>query len=118
MKTSSLGNFNLRANNKSKAAWDYIRFKKGVSSAARECNLTANDFNDFFVRVGPEIISNSPPSPVSPEDLIPLRNIPSLSLGEVSFIEVKDVIVELASSNTPDLYDLSSNVIKLIKDHR
>ncbi|KAK9685165.1 hypothetical protein QE152_g38263 [Popillia japonica] len=82
MKTSSLDNYIIRANNKSKAVWDYIRFKKGVSSAVRECNLTANDFNDFFVRVGPKIISNIPPSPVSPEDLIPLRNIPSFSLGE------------------------------------
>ena len=75
----------------------------------------ANEFNNFFVKVGQEISDSVPNIEKKPEDYLSTPdNAQLLNLQNVTPEYIVKIVKELASKNSSDIDGMSSKMIKFI----
>nr|CAI5827341.1 unnamed protein product [Callosobruchus analis] len=105
------------ANNKQKAIWDVIKSNSSIKSNSNQHQLSANDFNDHFVQIASNIISQMSPSSPSRYNSDCVNNVNSIfTFKETSIIELRDIITNLKNTQGKDAYNLSIKIIKTIKN--
>ena len=90
--------------------------KININGQSNESNIDiANEFNDFFVKVGKNISDNVPLVTKSPESYLePPDNIPHMNLQNVTPEYVIKIVKQLAAKNSTDLDGVSSKMIKFV----
>lgn len=116
-KREAYENFIINSSNKAKDVWKIINLERNKSSFRRvDNNLSADDFNKFYVSVATNIVSQLSISPDFQKTL--LNNIPvsshSFVLLPIVEQDVVNAIKYLKNSNSYDVYNLSSNILKKI----
>ena len=108
------------ASNKMKAMWDVINSKRPKTSKARlTSNLAANDLNDFFVNIPVALINKLPPASRDPLNFclnVYVNNVDYFHFAEVSTCHVRDIINNMKSSRARDVYGMSADLIKSVKE--
>lgn len=112
------------SSNKCKAAWDIIKHSNNSSSAKKPQSLpfTADCFNDFFVQSVSTIRSKIGNSNLD-VNVLTQNCVDSLSshsnafsFKEISCDNVLTVVKNMKSSDSVDVYDMSSKLIKSVID--
>ncbi|XP_050294198.1 uncharacterized protein LOC126734556 [Anthonomus grandis grandis] len=102
------------SSNPGRTMWQVINKSCGNKTGrVRDCSLTANDFNNFFLGVGQGIMSGMPISNIDPISLIPKHDI-VFSFNEVSYNKVRDIISSLKNKNSKDIFGLNVKILKSI----
>jgi hypothetical protein len=88
--------------NKNKPKIDKIKNNDGT--LLTESGDIANEFNDFFTKIGVEISESVKQTNIKPEDFMPdLPNVSDLDLGTVSQAHICDIIKVLQPKNSCDV---------------
>ncbi len=75
----------------------------------------ANEFNNFFSKIGIQISESVIPTITQPEDyLIPNPNITELEFHNIGPSQIIDIIKLLAPKNSLDIDGISANLIKQV----
>jgi len=101
------------SSNKMKSAWKIINTKRNTKR--RESGIGAQELNNFFLSVVDNILHNM--DGTNNNLHVPCRNSNSFFLEPVTTLEVKTIILGLKSSDSRDVYDLSSHLLQLIVDN-
>lgn len=111
----------LKAENKNKAMWNIIKRESGQNKnkIMPAHNLTANDFNDYFANIAEKIYSSLPASKKDPLDFLEKVKQPpnSFFLTPVTEFEIENIINNLKQSNSTDIFELNTKVVKLVADY-
>ena len=75
------------------------------------CRIS-NEFNNFFVEVGPSLASSIPCNNGDVFYYLGSRNLNSIFLGSITKCDIISVVKDLGSKNSNDYSGLSMNVIK------
>ena len=124
-------NSNLEKNIKNpKKTWDLLKeaanlqtTKVNIDKISSD-NITLTDpksiadkFNDFFVKIGPEISDSVNPSLHKPEDFVPnLEGIHQLEFSDISPTLICDIIKYLESKSSTDSDGISSKLLKRVSN--
>jgi hypothetical protein len=93
--------------NKDRAKIDKIKNNDGT--LLTDSGEIANEFNDFFSKIGVEISESVKQTTVRPEDFMPeLPDITELDLGTVNQAHICDIIKSLQPKNSCDIEVLNS----------
>ena len=118
------------AKNKCKAMWTVINESRNNlgsnnSDSKQACDISRDNFNDYFTNVAPCLINDLPTDCENPIQLMS-DNFKFMSLcsnnafefTEVSMVQVRDVINDLKNSNCKYVLvdNLNVNLIKTIRD--
>ena len=77
--------------------------------------LIANNFNEFFVKIGPEIKKGIDRTEAKAENFMPTyNNLIELELTDISPIHICDIIKSLTSKSSVDAEGLSTKLLKSI----
>jgi len=77
----------------------------------------AENFNDFFSKIGTEIADSISETKSKPEDFMPTyQNLPDLELGEIHQTLVKDIIKSFESKGSLDSDGISTKLLKAISN--
>jgi hypothetical protein len=77
--------------------------------------LIAEEFNEFFAKVGSKIVNSIPPSSVDPLSYIPDNpNLPFLSLNPTGPSQIIDLLKSFDIKSTPDLDGISIKLLKYV----
>lgn len=111
-------NYILQSSNKSKAMWNLINSRRSSLSTVRaaDCEISPEEFNTYFQNVAKDLISGL--SNYTSSDYV-VSSVPdsvAFDFGGVSLNEVRDAINSLKNSDSKDIYGLSVNILKLIKN--
>ena len=80
-----------------------------------EPTCMANEFNNFFTRVGRNIANSVGLTSVKPADYLPKTSPPPLRLDEVSQHQVVDIISAMESKSSTDASGINTKMLKFIK---
>ena len=80
-----------------------------------EKNKIAEQFNKYFVNVGPKLASSIPRSNIKAESFFS-GNYPTLNENPLTVNEIKDAFSKLKSNKSPGFDDISSDVVKFVID--
>ena len=75
----------------------------------------ANEFNNFFTKIGVEISQSVKQTIKSADEYIDYGNIPDMQLGSVNQAHICDIIKSLKSKGSLDIDGISTNLLKAIK---
>ena len=106
------------SDNPSKCMWSIINSNRGVTKNKNESgNIAPNIFNNFFVNVAHNLAKKIPSYDQDPTDLIKNINPPIeiFSFREVTFIEIRDCLLNLKNKNSKDIFGLNVKLLKSIK---
>ena len=81
-----------------------------------DSNEIANNFNDYFVNVGPKLADKIPPSNVNFSSYLPASNQDSIFLDPITENEVKIEIDQLNVNKSGGYDEMSPTVIKAISN--
>lgn len=105
-----------KAGNKNLVYWDLInKHRPKKHGIADNCHLDVNELNSFFINVADDIKLNIPDVNVSYDDYFPRDGISlggPFSFKHATFIEVRDVIKNLARKKSRDHYGLNIPLIR------
>lgn len=109
----------LTSNNKQKAAWDIINKNRKNKNTDVTSDLTANDFSDYFFDVINDLMINfDNVDDTKFSDFV--KNAPKVNksffLFPVCDLEIKTIISQLKNSKSKDIYNIKSEVLKLVGD--
>ena len=122
-------NDSLNANKKNpKKTWDILKEAANLNKSNDTIDkLVTNDgviydkrqiaqtFNDFFVKIGPEIKQSISPTLLKPEDFMPnLPNVIPLEFANINPTYIRDIVKSLQSKNSLDSDGISSKLLKSI----
>ena len=101
------------SNNKPKAIWNVINTIRGTT-AKPPPEIDCDELNHHFVQRPRQIVDALPDSPMSPLSLcnVSVGEDSAFSFSGVSEFEVRELLRGLKSSNTKDIFGVSSNFIK------
>src|SRR5699024_3813277 len=106
-----------------KTMWSIINSKrKNVWNEGSKCNLDVDSLNNFFANVANTTCSKLPPATRDPITFITPKitsaglNNKYFKFSEVSCVVVRKAICDLKNSKSRDIYDLSVELIKSVKD--
>jgi hypothetical protein len=75
----------------------------------------AENFNDFFAKIGPQISESITQTETKPEDFMPnLPNLVELELNDIQPTLINDIVKQFKSKNSVDSDGLSTKLLKLI----
>ena len=93
------------------------------SDSKQACDISSDNFNDYFTNVAPCLINDLPTACENPIQLMSdnskfmsLCSNNAFEFTEVSMVQVRDVINDLKNSNCKDVDNLNVNLIKTIRD--
>jgi hypothetical protein len=99
--------------NKDRAKIDKIKNNDGT--LLTDSGEIADEFNDFFTKIGVEISESVKQTTVRPEDFMPeLPDITELDLGTVNQAHICDIIKSLQPKNSCDIEGISTKFLKNI----
>ena len=123
-----LRNLEKNAKNPTKKTWDILKeltTGKSEQSQIEKININgktvsdptamANEFNNFFTKVGRNIADSVEPSRVKPKDYLPKTSPPLLRLENVSQHQVVDIISAMESKTSTDASGINMKMLKFIK---
>jgi hypothetical protein len=94
---------------------------EGITSIRSQGSVThdpkkiADEFNNFFTRIGKEISNSIPNTTKQPEEYINYgRDIPDLNLGNTTAEQIIMISKELANKNSKDILGVTSKMIKFV----
>lgn len=101
------------SNNVQSAMWNIIKMNTSKINPQDNVNITAKDFNDFFVSIPENILKDIPKTGKDPLDYINKPNLPKeFSVREVTHNEVRSVINNLKNSKSKDPYNITVRIVK------
>ncbi|CAH1972756.1 unnamed protein product [Acanthoscelides obtectus] len=97
-----------------KTMWETVRKNKNTSTGMNT-SKEPNEFNDLFCTITNKLLENLDAGELHPESNIvpPMRHF---NFEKVSFNDVRDAINSLKRKNSKDIYDMSTLLIKMIKN--
>lgn len=115
-KISKYDNIVNTSSNKSRAVWTIINQELNRKSINKQSNITAEDFNKFFANILHELGKTFAKSDNNGKYLQKMNRSPvnSMFVKPTDEIEVLNCIMKLKASNSRDVYDLNSIIIKYI----
>lgn len=102
----------LKSSNKQKAMWEII--KPNNQNLNSSMGITGEEFNSYFSSIAEKLISNLPVSEVDPCSFIPTLPESSFQFKEVSFNEIRSAINSLKNTNSKDIYEINTKIVKTI----
>nr|CAI5820161.1 unnamed protein product [Callosobruchus analis] len=103
--------------NTQKAMWVVIRSNNPVKATNASQNISANEFNDYFVEIANKVIDRIPQSKINLSlYLNKIQSSQSFRFEKTSIIEVRDIISSLKNTNSKDTYNMNSKIIKALKN--
>jgi hypothetical protein len=89
-----------------------IQTSEGISTNPSQI---ANEFNDFFSKIGNKIANSIPPSSVDPLSYVPdYPNVPPLSFNPTGSSQIIDLLKSFDNKPTPDLDGISVKLLKFV----
>lgn len=114
-KKEAYSNFLSNSSNISKDSWKIINYERNKTRTySSNKNISADNFNDFFISIVSKIVNGFNINIHMQEALlssIPM-SVSSFALLPVTDTEVWNAIHSLKRSNSHDVYELSSNILK------
>lgn len=105
--------------NRSKAVWEILKNNNPTKRETSTNNLSASDFNTFFVNIAENVVQSLPVTQSDPVEYVRLymsdRDTVSFQFKEVSYNNVRDVISKMKNSPSKDFYHLNTKIIKTLK---
>ena len=112
-KRKAFGEYLNNAENKVSAAWRVVKAETGKSKKDNsEVNLTADEFNRFFISAGTLIPAASTNIVNDPANLVKKCSTSILEYGDISTQDVSKIIDSLKNKNTKDIYGISPKLLK------
>lgn len=113
-KKKAYDEFLSKSRNIKKDTWKLINFEGNRMKKKTEIPIDANSFNDYFANVAETILKTLPNN--GPNIKVFLRNVPvpshSFFLAPATETDVLDAVNSLSNSNSLDIFDLNSLIIK------
>lgn len=104
--------------NPTKSMWNIINAKRKNECKELKCSISPEEFNAFFTGIAEKLLKDLPMSNCDP--LIHLKglniNCDNFSFKEVSFNDVREIIDNLKTKKSCDIYGLSVQTILSIKN--
>lgn len=100
-----------QSSNKCKAAWSIINLHRPKRPKVT-CSASPDDFNSFFLDSVDEIVAGLPSVNFSP--LTDVQGPGLQNWNEVTQEEICQIVKNLKNSKSPDIYGISSNVLKFV----
>lgn len=97
--------------------WNLIQNKK-VNHASQTI-LHADNFNTFFCSIAENVINNLADAGMSHNEYLTnatTNDVPQFRFASVGFVEVRDAISTLKDSNSKDINEINTKIIKTIKN--
>lgn len=99
--------------------WNIInKQRKSCSKDRASPDISADSFQDFFTNIATNLIKEIPNNQTDP--LQNFKNITPpadyFSFTDVSYNEVRDIISHLKNKNSRDIFGLSANLVKCVKN--
>ena len=88
-----------------------IKIGKKTSTIPKEI---ANEFNDFFSRIGGEVADSVSQTQSQPTDFLPETNYPELGFGPVSQGTICNIIKLIQSKSSTDINGISMRLLKSV----
>lgn len=112
-------NYINQTENKSKATWKVIQELTGKKNKQNKevfnSNLTAEEFNNHFIKVGEEIVGSA--SSKDPLEYMNISQINSIFFTYITPMETSKIITNLKNNHTQDIYGMTTNLLKQIVDN-
>lgn len=104
------------SNNKSYATWKVVNSYRHNLYSSCESELTADQFNNYFVNIPLQITRDLPDSFRNLEDHLNISqiNCPVFSFKPVTNIQIIEIIRALKNSHCRDIYGINSKILKSI----
>lgn len=102
------------ATNKVGSMWNLINSKRKRSNNNKTTDISANEFGEFFASIPHDTVRSIQSHDIDSDSLF-LKKLPDnleFSFREISFNEVRDVVMSLNNSKSRDYYDLSVVLLK------
>lgn len=118
-KKNAYDNYISSSSNKSKSSWQIINYERNKNPKNNlATDLTCNKFNDFFTDIAENIIKSLPD--INLDNLNYYKNFPapisSFFLHPVTTSEVFNAINNLKHSNSIDVHELNSRILRETSD--
>lgn len=119
-KKSAHDKFISESKNPQRAMWSVINTRRATRQTD-SAPISATDFNDFFTKVGLDLIGRINAGinevPCSSTLTVPQSSGLSFSFAEVSYVVVNDAITALKNTKGRDAYGMNKQIINAIRYH-